>query len=110
MVWAHIKINRTCKDDPTGHGTRKEKERQTEKEWVDNISEWTGLGLGEAFRKAEGGEERRKLFARSSLMPQRSFRPRDEWVISDCVNRSVIPHETRRSEGPGAHLGQSGQR
>ena len=25
------KINRTCKDDPTGHGTRREKERQTKK-------------------------------------------------------------------------------
>ena len=32
MVWAHNKINRTCKDDPTGHCTRREKERQTEKE------------------------------------------------------------------------------
>ena len=26
------KIDRTCKDDPTGHCTRREKERQTEKE------------------------------------------------------------------------------
>ena len=32
MVWAHSEINRTCKDDPTGHCTRREKERQTEKE------------------------------------------------------------------------------
>ena len=32
MVWTHNKMNRTCKDDPTGHGTRREKERQTEKE------------------------------------------------------------------------------
>ena len=32
MVWAQNKINRTCKDDPTGHCTRREKERQTEKE------------------------------------------------------------------------------
>ena len=32
MVWAHSKINTTCKYDPTGHGTRREKERQTEKE------------------------------------------------------------------------------
>ena len=28
----HNKIKRTCKDDPSGHGTRREKERQTEKE------------------------------------------------------------------------------
>ena len=32
MVWAQNKINRTCKDDPTGQCTRREKERQTEKE------------------------------------------------------------------------------
>ena len=32
MVWAHNKINRTGKDDPEGHGTGREKERQTEKE------------------------------------------------------------------------------
>ena len=32
MVWAHNKINRTCKDDPAGHCTKREKERQTEKE------------------------------------------------------------------------------
>ena len=25
MARAHSKINRTCKDDPTGHGTRREK-------------------------------------------------------------------------------------
>ena len=27
----HKNINRTCKDDPTGHGTGREKERQAEK-------------------------------------------------------------------------------
>ena len=32
MVWIHNKITRTCKDDPIGHGTRREKERQIEKE------------------------------------------------------------------------------
>ena len=31
MVWAHKKIKRICKDDPTRHGTRREKERETEK-------------------------------------------------------------------------------
>ena len=32
MVWAQNKINRTFKDDPTGHCARREKERQTEEE------------------------------------------------------------------------------
>ena len=45
------------------HGTVHEgrmKCRQ-KKRWEDNISEWTGLGLGEALRKAEDREEWRKM-------------------------------------------------
>ena len=49
MVWVHNKINRTCKDDPTRHGTGRENERQIKKRWEDKISEWIGLRLGEAF-------------------------------------------------------------
>ena len=41
------------------------------KGWEDNISEWTGLGLGEALRKAEDREEWRKVVARAPLVPQR---------------------------------------
>ena len=41
MVWAQDKINRTCKDDLTGHGSRREKERQTKKRWEDKMTEWT---------------------------------------------------------------------
>ena len=69
-------ISRTCKCylTLTGHVTRKAKERQ-KKRW---IPEWTGLGLCEALRKAEDREEWRKVIARSSLMPQRSFRLQDE--------------------------------
>ena len=52
-------------------GTRKGRQK---KRWEDNISEWIGLGLGEALRKAEDREELRKVVARSSLMPERSFR------------------------------------
>ena len=32
VVLTHNEINRTCKDDPTWYGTRREKDRQTEKE------------------------------------------------------------------------------
>ena len=52
-------------------GRRKGRQK---KRWEDNISEWIGLGLGEALRKAEDREELRKVVARSSLMPERSFR------------------------------------
>ena len=81
MARAHNKINRTRKDDPTRHGTsRGEKnERQTEKKrWEGNNSDWTGLKLGEALRNVENSEGWRKVVARSSLMPQRSFRQRNK--------------------------------
>ena len=54
-------------------GRRKGRQK---KRWEDNISEWTGLGLGEALPKAEDREKWRKVVARSSSMPQRSFRHR----------------------------------
>ena len=44
------------------------------KRWEDNITEWIGLKLGEALRKAEDREEWRTVVARSSLVPQRSNR------------------------------------
>ena len=52
-------------------GRRKGRQK---KSWEDNISEWTGLGLGETLREAEEIEEWRKVVPRSSLMPQWSFR------------------------------------
>ena len=68
------------------HGGRRKSWQN--KRWENNfkkiISAWTGLGLGEALRKAEDREEWRKVVARSSLMPQRSFRPRD---VSELVAR-----------------------
>ena len=44
------------------------------KRWEDNITEWTGLKLGEALRKAENREEWRTVVVRSYLVPQRSTR------------------------------------
>ena len=52
-------------------GRRKGRQK---KRWRDNISEWTGVGLGEALRRAEDREEWRKVVARLSLIPQWSFR------------------------------------
>ena len=74
MVWAQNKINRTCKDDPTGHCTRREKKRQTEKEMGRQRNGMDRLKLGEALRKAENREEWRTVVARSPLVPQRSTR------------------------------------
>ena len=59
-------------------GSRKDRQKKRWENIRMIISEWTGLGLGEALRKAEDREEWRKVVVRSSLMPQRSFRLRDE--------------------------------
>ena len=78
MAWAHNRTTELAKMilQRTVQGGRR-KSRQ-KKRWEDNISEWKGLRLGEALRKAEDREEWRKVVARSTLMPQRSFRLRDE--------------------------------
>ena len=41
-------------------GRRKGRQK---KRWKDKISEWTGLKLGDALRKAENGGEWRKVVA-----------------------------------------------
>ena len=66
MVWARNKINRACKDDPT----RREKERQTEKEMGRQRNGMDRFKAGEALRKAEHREGWRKVVAASSLVPQ----------------------------------------
>ena len=47
-------------------GRRKGRQK---KRWEDNITELTGLKLGEALRKAENREGWRKVVAQSSLVP-----------------------------------------
>ena len=77
--YAHIKrttgLARVILQGTVQGGRRKGRQK---KRWEDNISEWIGLGLGVALRKAEDREEWRKVVAPSSLMPKRSFRLRDE--------------------------------
>ena len=42
--------------------------------WEDNIREWTGLEFGKSQRAVETREKRRKLVAKSSVVPQRPSR------------------------------------
>ena len=49
-----------------------------EKEMGRQYIRMEGVGIGEALRKAEDREGRRKVIARSPLMTQQSFRLRDE--------------------------------
>ena len=56
--------------------SRRETKRQR-KRWEDNIKEWTGLEWNILLQKAENREEWRKLVVKSTVVPQRSTRPRD---------------------------------
>ena len=60
-------------------GTVKGGRRQGEqrKRWEDNIREWTGLEFGKSQRAVENREKRRKLVAKSSVVPKRPSRLRD---------------------------------
>ena len=49
------------------------------KRWEDNIREWTGLEFGKSQRAVENIEKRRKLVAKSSVVPQRPSWLRDRW-------------------------------
>ena len=60
-----------------------------QKRWEDIIPECRVVGLSEALRKAEDREEWRKVVAQSPLMPQPSFRPRDE-LASEYTLRNTI--------------------
>ena len=55
-------------------GRRKGRQR---KRWENDISDWTGLKLSDALRKAENRREWRKLVEKSSVAPLRSKRLRD---------------------------------
>ena len=47
------------------------------KRWEDNIREWTGLEFAKTQAAVKNREKRRKLVAKSSVMPQRPSQLRD---------------------------------
>ena len=60
-------------------GTVKERRRQSRqrKRWEDDIKEWTGLEFAKSQRAVENREKRRKLVAKSSVVPKRPSRLRN---------------------------------
>ena len=60
-------------------GTMKGGRRQgrQRKRWEDNIREWTGMEFIKSQRAVEDREKWRKLFAKSSVVPQRPSQLRD---------------------------------
>ena len=57
----------------------KEERRQgrQKKRWEDNLRKWTGLEFAKSQRAVENKEKWRKLFVKSSVVPQRPSRLRD---------------------------------
>ena len=49
------------------------------KRWEDNFREWTGLEFGKSQMAVENREKWRKLFAKSSVVPQRPSQLRNWW-------------------------------
>ena len=72
VIYVHmsrLEMQGLTKMVPQGTVQKERRKGRQKKRWEDNISEWTGLGLGEALRKAEDRDEWRKVVARPSLMP-----------------------------------------
>ena len=66
----------SCKG--TVKGGRRPVGRQR-KRWEDNTREWTGLEFAKSQKAVENREQRRKLVAKSFVVPQRPSRLRDRW-------------------------------
>ena len=69
-------LSRTFLQGTAKGGRRQGRQR---KRWEDNIREWRGLELAKSQRAVENREKWRKLFGKSSLLPQRPWRLRDRW-------------------------------
>ena len=60
----------SCQNHLARQSERRKKTKQTETEVEDNTREWTGLEFAKSQRAVENREERRKLVAKSSVVPQ----------------------------------------
>ena len=67
-------LAKTIPQDTVYGGRRQGRQRKRREE---NISEWTGLEFAKSQRAVENREKRRKLVAKSSVVPQRPSRLRD---------------------------------
>ena len=56
---------------------RGRRQGRQKKRWEDNIRKWTGLEFGKSQRAVENREKWRKLFAKSSVVPEQPSRLRD---------------------------------
>ena len=63
----------------TVKGGRRQGRQRTR--WEDNSREWTGLEFAKSQRAVENREKSRKLFAKSSVVPQRPSRLSDRMMM-----------------------------
>ena len=71
-VWPFLPFIRSGQNHLARHSERGKKTRQTDrKRWEDSIREWTGLEFAKSQRAMKNREKWRKLFAKSSVVPQR---------------------------------------
>ena len=73
VVWSCLPFIRSGQNRLAKHSERGKKRKR----WEDNIKEWTGLEFAKSQRAEENREKRRKLVAKSSVVPQRPSRLRE---------------------------------
>ena len=77
-VYGHVSCSsdlaKTILQGTVKGGRRQARQR---KRWEDNIREWTGLEFAKSQRAVENREKWRKLFAKSSVVPQQPSQLKD---------------------------------
>ena len=76
MVWSCLPFIRSGQNLARGSEGGRRQGRQR-KRWEDNIRDWTGLEFAKSRRAVENREKRRKLVAKSSVVPQQPLWLRD---------------------------------
>ena len=69
-----LPFNRSGQNHLAGHGERGRRQGGQGNRWEDNIREWTGLEFAKFKRAVENRQKRRKLVAKSSVVPKRPSR------------------------------------
>ena len=78
-VWTCLPFIRSGENHLARHSEREKRWGRQKKRWEDNIREWTGLEFTKSQSAVENREKWRKLFVKSSLVPQQLLQLRDRW-------------------------------
>ena len=78
VVWSCLPFIKSSQNPLARHGKGGRRQGRQRKRLEDSIREWTGLEFAKSQRAMENRKERRKLVAKSSVVPQRPSRLRDK--------------------------------